>query len=86
VALNLKDPETHRRARELAQATGKSMSEAVTEAIRLRLDQVRADKDEDEAWYDDLLAITDDIAAQLPEPYRSIDISGFLYDEHGLPR
>ena len=86
MALNLKDPETHRLARELARATGKSMREAVTEAIRLRLEQVRASSDEGETWYADLLAIADDVAAHLPEPYRSATVDELLYDEHGLPR
>ena len=59
---------------------------AVAEAIRLRLDQVRASQGEDEAWYEDLRAIADDVAAHLPEPYRSIEVDAFLYDEDGLPR
>lgn len=86
MALNLKDPEAHRLARELAEATGKSMTEAVTEAIRLRLAQLREATAEDEAWLQDLQALAADIAAELPEPYRSADIDTLLYDERGLPR
>jgi antitoxin VapB len=87
MALNLKDPETHRLARELAEATGKSMSEAVTEAIRLRLEQLRRERaEEDERWCDELLAIAKDIAAEMREPWRSTSIDELFYDENGLPR
>ena len=37
MALNIKSDEAHRLARELAEATGSSMTEAVTEALRRTL-------------------------------------------------
>jgi hypothetical protein len=37
MALNLKNPETHRLAQELAEATGTTLTDAVTEALRQRL-------------------------------------------------
>ena len=39
--LNIKDPETDRLARELAGATGESITIAVSVAVRERLDRVR---------------------------------------------
>lgn len=42
MALNIKDPETDRLARELAQATGESITEAARVAIAERLARVRA--------------------------------------------
>jgi antitoxin VapB len=42
VALNIKDPETDRLARELAAATGESITVAARRAIEERLERVRA--------------------------------------------
>jgi antitoxin VapB len=42
VALNIKDPETDRLARELATATGESITVATRRAIEERLERVRA--------------------------------------------
>ena len=39
MSLNIKDPETHELAAELAKATGESMTKAVTLAIQERLEQ-----------------------------------------------
>ena len=41
MSLNIKNPEAHRLARELAEATGGTLTDAVTEALRDRLDEVR---------------------------------------------
>jgi antitoxin VapB len=82
--LNIKNPEAHRLARELAGLTGESMSAAVTEAVRERLERVRRDRGAGLA--DRLLAIGRDCAPRLKEPYRSADLAELLYDERGLPR
>jgi len=42
MALNIKDPETDRLARELAAATGESITVAARRAIEERLERVRA--------------------------------------------
>lgn len=42
MALNIKDPQTDRLARELAQATGESITVATRQAIEERLARVRA--------------------------------------------
>jgi antitoxin VapB len=84
VGLNIKNEETHRLARELARLTGESMSGAVTEAVRERLDRVRRVRGGSLA--DRLVAIGKDCAAHLKEPFRSADHADLLYDERGLPR
>ena len=84
MGLNIKSEETHRLARELAQLTGESMTAAVTEAVRERLDRVRRERAVGLA--DRLLAIGKDCAARLKEPFRSADHGDLLYDEWGLPR
>jgi antitoxin VapB len=84
MGLNIKNDETHRLARELAQLTGESMTEAVTEALRERL--VRLQREPAGGLADRLLTIGRDRAAGLKEPYRSADHADLLYDERGLPR
>jgi antitoxin VapB len=42
MALNIKDPKTDTLARELAQTTGETITEAVTVAVQERLDRLRA--------------------------------------------
>ncbi len=84
MGLNIKNEETHRLAHELATLTGESMTAAVTEAVRERLNRVRRERKIGLA--DRLLAIGKDCAAHLTEPYRSVDHGDLLYDERGLPR
>jgi antitoxin VapB len=82
MGLNIKNEETHRLARELAMLTGESMTAAVTEAARERLDRVR--REQAIGLADRLLAIGKDCAAHLKEPFRSADHSDWLYDERGI--
>ena len=84
MSLNIKNEETHRMARELSRATGESMTVAVSEAIRERLDRVRSHSRKGMA--ERLLEIGRDCAAHLKEPYKSIDHGELLYDEKGLPK
>ena len=84
MSLNIKNEETHRLVRELAALTGESMTTAVTEAVRERLDRMRRERGI--SLSDRLLAIGKDCATRLAEPYRSADHADLLYDERGLPR
>jgi antitoxin VapB len=84
MGLNIKNSETHRLAAELAKLTGESMTTAVTEAVRERLDRLR--REPSLSLADRLLAIGQDCAAHLKEPYLSADHSELLYDERGFPR
>ncbi len=81
--LNIKTKDAHRLARQLADVTGESMSEAVTKAIRERLDRVRGTRT---GMADRLLKIGKEFARDLEEPYKSIDHGDLLYDEKGLPK
>ena len=83
VALNIKNPETYKLAQELARRTGESMTEAVTEALRERLDRLRHLQEGTLA--ERILAIGRDCAAHLKEPFKSMDPDELLYDE-GLPK
>lgn len=84
MSLNIKNEEAHRLASELARATGESMTVAVTEAIRDRLERVRGKSNEGLA--ERLLEIGKDCAAHLKEPFKSMDIDELLYDEKGMPK
>ncbi|MGH2562667.1 MAG: type II toxin-antitoxin system VapB family antitoxin [Thermomicrobiales bacterium] len=84
MGLNIKNAETQRLARELATLTGESMTAAVTEAVRERIDRVR--REQGDGLADRLLAIGRDCAEHLKEPFRSVDHGDLLYDERGLPR
>jgi antitoxin VapB len=83
VALNIKDDETDRLARELAELTGQPITTAVREAIEARLASIRRKKRVAPGP-----ALTDIIArgrARQTLDGRSADeILGF--DEHGLPQ
>jgi antitoxin VapB len=84
MGLNIKNEETHRLAQELAALTGESMTTAVTEAVRERLDRVRRERGVPLSQR--LLLIGKDCAAHLKEPYRTADHGDLLYGEDGLPR
>jgi antitoxin VapB len=83
MSLNVKNPEAHDLARELAELTGESMSSAVTLAVRERRDRVLAERSGGLA--ERMLEIGRDCAARLPAQVRSIDHGELLYDENGLP-
>jgi antitoxin VapB len=84
MSLNIKNEETHRLIRTLAALTGESMTAAVTEAVRERIERLRMAQPAGLA--ERLLAIGRDCAAKLEEPYRSAEHGDLLYDERGLPR
>lgn len=84
MSLNIKNPETYKLARELAAVSGESITEAVTKAVRERLERIK--RETGPGLAEELLAIGRDCAAHLREPYRSIDHGELLYDERGLPR
>jgi antitoxin VapB len=83
MTMNIKNPEAHRLAQELAALTGESMATAVTESVRERLARIRRQREPLAAR---LLAIGKDCAAHLKEPARSIDHADLLYGADGLPR
>lgn len=86
-SLNLKNPETYRLAKELAEATDASMTAAVTEAIREKLERVRATtRGGRERRVEEILAIAAEMRARAPAGYFDQDFDALLYDEDGLPK
>jgi antitoxin VapB len=82
VSLNIKDPEAHRLAFAISQATGQSMTRVVTEALRDRLAQIERRKGR--ATAEEILAIGARAAVHLNGP--ALDHAEMLYDEDGLPK
>ncbi|NJD29278.1 MAG: PSK operon transcription factor [Chloroflexi bacterium] len=82
MALNIKNEETHRLVRELAASTGESLTEAVTIAVRERLERVRSI----DAEIEDVLDLVDRIRARVPPDFFDVDLDELLYDEDGLPK
>jgi antitoxin VapB len=80
--LNIKGKDARRLAHELAEATGETITAAVTRAIQERLERVATPTPTAE----ELLGIGRDCAKRLKEPWRSRSVDELLYDERGLPR
>jgi antitoxin VapB len=82
MSLNIKNPEAHRLAQELASLTGESMSTAVTEALRERLNRVQR-----KGLAERLMAIGREMAPLLNGPGKKMLEAEDLYDEKtGLPK
>jgi antitoxin VapB len=82
MSLNIKNPETTRLIRELAQTTGESLTEAVTTAVRERLQRVRRDVEVDE-----IMDMVREMTAGLPPDFFDVNHDELLYDaETGLPK
>lgn len=84
MGLNIKNEETYRLVQNLATLTGESLTTAVTEAVRERLERVRGERQEPLAPR--LLAIGRECAPRLPESTRFVEHGDLLYGEDGLPR
>jgi antitoxin VapB len=84
MGMNIKNDEAQKLAHELSELTGESLTAAVTEAVRERLERVQSTQGAGLA--DRLLRIGRECAAHLKEPFRSADHGDILYDERGLPR
>jgi antitoxin VapB len=84
MSLNIKNPEAYRLAHELADVTGETVTGAVIESVRERLDRLRPTNGAGLA--ERLLAIGRDTAKRLPEANRTVDHGDLLYGDDGLPR
>ena len=83
MSLNIKNEDTHRRAKSLAKLAGETMSEAVGRAVAERLERVRRKRNR-EALAERLLEIGRSCAA-LPLLDRR-NTEDMLYDSRGLPQ
>ena len=67
MSMNIKNKEAHKLTEELAKLTGESLTAAVTESVRERLDRVR--QAQGISLSDQLLTIGKDCAAHLKRPH-----------------
>jgi antitoxin VapB len=87
MSLNIKNAETYRLVKELADETGQSMTAAVTEAVRAQLDRIRAERGVDhDARVQRILDIATAMRERAPAGYFDQDFDELLYDEKGLPK
>lgn len=83
--LNIKDPETIRKARRLAETTGSSITEAVSKALDGELRRLAAEHDK---RVEDFCALMREVWDNPPAAWRdktSEELMDALYDENGLP-
>lgn len=83
MSLNIKNAETVRLAREVADRTGETVTGAITVALAERLGRLGP---EGAPLAERLLAIGRDCAARLDEASRTVDHGDLLYGPDGLPR
>ena len=84
MALSIKDPEADRLARELAELTGESLTQAVTTALRERLLR-QTGRNHARRLSDDLREIRESLrGVPVLDPRTPEEIIG--YDDDGLPR
>lgn len=86
MSMNIKSDEAHELARALAELADESITQAVTVALRERLERLRRLRSTKEERSAALLAIGRDAAARLTATARAVDHGELLYDEQGLPR
>jgi antitoxin VapB len=85
MALSIKDDQTDELARRLAGLTGETITTAVKEALRERLEREGRRRGK-AGQAERLLEIGQRCAAHMPGPAHSLDHGDILYDEHGLPK
>jgi antitoxin VapB len=83
MSLNIKNEETHRRAKELARLAGESMTDAVDRAIVERLERLRKRRNK-AVLVERILEIGHQCAALPVLDGRKAD--DMLYDAQGLPK
>lgn len=84
MGLNIDTEEALRLAEELSRVTGESLTDAVTIALRERLEKVRPQ--DDRGLSERLMVIAREAGPLWKEPWKSTDPDEFLYDENGLPK
>jgi hypothetical protein len=89
-SVNIKNAETTGMIRELAALKDVSLVEAVTEAVKEKLERERAEREAvakpKKSRYELLMEFADEYSKGVENPIHSWDIDALLYDEDGLPK
>ena len=83
MTLNIKNPEAHKLAKQVAKETGESLTTAIIESLRERLKNLRRRRKSD-AMLAELIEFGKQGAKMFPGPHPDPD--EFLYDKNGLPK
>ena len=85
MSLNIKNAEAYRLIRELADLTGETMTGAVAEAVRERLERLKSQTDH-AGMAERIHEIAADMRARLPDAFFEVEHGDLLYDKDGLPK
>jgi antitoxin VapB len=83
MSLNIKNEETLRLVRRLAELTGQSQTSAVEDAVRRRIDEIERER---ERRVERIMEIGRQASAAMTPEERARDWPADLYDEGGLPK
>ncbi len=87
IQFNIKSAEARELADRLADLTGENLTEAVTGALREKVERIeRRNRMKKESVVEKWLAIGADIKRRYPDMPGSADVDILLYDENGLPK
>jgi hypothetical protein len=86
MSLNIKNEETVRLVKELAGQLDVSLTAAITDAVRARLDQLRTERVEPAFDVAAVLEMLGELGDRLGHEYLSQDFDALLHDDMGLPR
>jgi antitoxin VapB len=87
MGLNIKNSETERLVQELAGLTGESLTAAVTEAVRQRIERIKHEKRPKGALAAELMRIGRECADALAKaPGKMMEIEDLYDSETGLPK
>lgn len=86
MGLNIKNEETVRLVRELADALDVSLTAAITDAVSARLEAIRASTPEPAFDVEAVRAMWAELGDRMGHEYLRQDFDALLYDESGLPK
>ncbi|OJU40880.1 MAG: hypothetical protein BGN97_16925 [Microbacterium sp. 69-10] len=87
MSLNIKNERVHELVRQLAEQTGQSMTSAIEDAVRRRLDEVTGAREAEIARRRAAIDAAVESARLIPRTGKSTEeIMDEMYDEMGLPR
>ena len=88
--LNIKGEHAYTLASQITAMTGETLTRAVVESLQLRLEKLQVENAKNtfptKDLSEQLLAIGRDCASRMKEPWLSMNIDDYLYDEKGLPK
>jgi antitoxin VapB len=85
MSLNIKNEETHRLVRRLAELTGQSQTSAVEDAVRRRLAELTRE-DEIARSFANIMEISRQSSAAMTEDEKAVTLEELLYDDQGMPK